>query len=265
MDRIADYVFVRPLNQGNYGDFYQAATPSRLGVAAEFVTVKVLAASTSGEAFKRATKELRAFSKVHSPFLVTLYDAGQEGDRFYYSMEYLPLGTLAAPARALERGEILAALADASRAAHALHEAGLAHRDIEPANILLHEGGAKLSDLGLAQLLQPGLTVTSVGPIGAVEYMDPSILHGSRASRASDIWSLGVTLHRALTGTGVFGELPPNDPLLAVSRVLNTRPVISGTLSPAEVAVLESCLAPDPADRYPTADALAYSLDELAK
>ena len=95
---------------------------------------------------------------------------------------------------------------DAALAAHALHERGIAHRDIKPANILLAEDGGRLSDLGLSQLLTPGIVVTGLGQIG-LEFTDPQIMLGAAASRASDIWSLGACLHYAMTGAGVYGDL----------------------------------------------------------
>lgn len=263
MERIADYTLLRALGEGNYGEFYVAAPPERLQLNAEYVAVKVLAGRTTEDAFRRATKELRLFASVQSPYLVRLFDAGQEGETFYYSMEYFPLGSLAAPARPLSREESLRAVAHGARATHALHEAGIVHRDIKPGNIMLHEGGAKLSDLGLAQVVQPGLTVTGMGPIGSVEFMDPAIMRGARASRASDIWSLGVTLHRALTGTGLYGDLDDSEPLLVMRKVLSSAPRIDPTLAPDAAAIVAACLAADPADRPPTALAVAERIELL--
>jgi serine/threonine protein kinase len=263
VERIADYSLLRTLGEGNYGEFYLANPPERLKVNSEYVAVKVLAGRTSDDAFRRATKELRLFAAVQSPYLVALFDAGQEGETFYYSMEYFPLGSLAAPTRPLSHEEVLRAVANAARAAHALHEAGIVHRDIKPGNIMLYEGGAKLSDLGLAQLVQPGLTVTGMGPIGSVEFMDPGIMRGARASRASDIWSIGVTLHRALTGKGLYGELADNEPLLAMRKVLSAAPTIDPSLPPAAYELVTACLAPDPADRPPTAEAVADRIEAL--
>ncbi len=263
MERIADYTLLRSLGEGNYGEFFLAAPPDRLNVTSEYVAVKVLAARTSEDAFRRATKELRLFAAVQSPFLVTLFDAGQEGETFYYSMEYFPMGSLGSPSRPLSRDEVLRAVANAARAAHALHEAGIVHRDIKPGNIMLHENGAKLSDLGLAQLVQPGLTVTGMGPIGSVEFMDPGIMKGARASRASDIWSLGVTLHRGLTGRGLYGELADNEPLLVMRKVLSSSPTIDPTLEAGAAALVAVCLSPDPADRPPTAAVVAERIEAL--
>jgi eukaryotic-like serine/threonine-protein kinase len=263
MDKIADYRLVRSLGGGSHGEFFLAEPPTRLGLDAEYVAVKVMAGQTQDDAFRRATRELRLFAQVKSPHLVTLYDAGQEGGRFYYAMEYLPLGSLAAPARPLDRAHTLRAVADACRAAHVLHEAGIAHRSIKPANILLTEEGGKLSDLGLAQVLQPGMTVTGMGPIGSVEYLDPAILAGERAGRSSDLWSIGVTLHRAITGEGVYGELPENEPLVAIRKVLSSDPVLSDRLSADERALIEACLAADAADRPATALEVAERIDAL--
>jgi serine/threonine protein kinase len=264
VDSIADYQLVRSLGEGNHGEFFLAAPPKRLPVDAEYVAVKVLSAPTTDDAFRRATRELRLFASVHSPYLVTLYDAGQDGGRFFYSMQYFPLGSLMAPARELSEAEILRAVAHASLAANALHEAGVVHRGIKPANILLSEDGAKLSDLGLAQVLTPGLSVTGIGPIGSLEFVDPAILRGEPASRSSDIWSLGATLHRALTGHGIYGDLPDDDVGLAVRRVLSTAPQIDDSLPGPQAELIRACLAPDPAERPATAEELAHRLEALS-
>src|SRR6185437_7377668 len=126
--------------------------------------VKVLSGASSQDTFRRATRELAAFAAVSSPDLVTLFDAGQQGDELYYSMEYFPGGSLAAPQQPPPREVVLSAMAGAARAAHALHEAGLAHNDIKPGNVMLPaDGGGKLADLGLSRVLTPGMTVSGLG------------------------------------------------------------------------------------------------------
>ena len=110
----------------------------------------------------------------------------------------------------------------------------------------------------------PTQTMTGLGSIGAVEYVEPAILTGQPATRASDVWSLGATLHRALAGEGVYGEMPLNDPLLCVRKVLSSRPKISQELTTEETALVERCLAPDPQDRPNDAPTLARELEVLA-
>jgi serine/threonine protein kinase len=264
VDGIADYEFVRPLGQGNQGRFYLARTPERLPVEAEYVAVKVLEGDATQDAFRAATRELRAFAAVRSPYLVRLFDAGQQARTFFYVMEYMPLGSLGTPARALTRLETLRAVTHAALAADALHEAGLVHRDIKPENVLLHEDGAKLCDLGLAQFISPGRTLSRLGPVESLEYLDPAILRGERPGRSTDIWALGITLHRALTGLGVYRDLSEGDPLLAIRRVVNTPPQLDPSLAPAEAALISRCLAADRGDRPPTAKAVADAISELS-
>jgi serine/threonine protein kinase len=264
VDQIADYQLVRPLGAANYGEFYLAVPPPRLNLTDEYVTVKVLSGMSSDDAFRRASRELRAFASVQSPHLVTLYDAGQEGTAFFYSMEYSPLGTLAEPARPVAPADIDRAVAAAARAAHSLHEAGVLHRAINPATVMLVEDGTitgKLTDLGLAEIVNPGQTATTVGGVGSVEFINPGILLGEHASRASDIWSLGATLHRARTGHGLFGELPP-EPLSAIRKVLSGQPQIDPSLPDAERAIVERCVGEAPT-RFTTALELADALDSL--
>jgi serine/threonine protein kinase len=261
---IADYQFIKVLGAGNNGVFYLAGRPERLRIEADFVAVKVLSGANSQDTFRRATRELAAFAAVRSPHLVTLYDAGQQGDDLYYSMEYLPGGSLADPAEPLRPQVTLSAVADAARAADALHEAGIAHNDIKPGNVLLAESGSKLSDLGLSRLLTPGLTITGLGSAGSVEYLDPAVIRGELPSRATDIFALGATLHRALAGQGLYGTLPEDDTVVAMRRVLSRPPVIAAQLPAGVRDVIAAAINENPAARPVTALDLAGRLDALA-
>jgi eukaryotic-like serine/threonine-protein kinase len=263
LEGIADYRFLRSLGQANHGEFFLASPPARLGLLDAYVTVKVVDGPTPADTFRRATRELRAFAVVICPQLVTIHDAGQDGDRFYYAMEHTDLGSLGRPAQALQRAQVLTAVADAARAASALHQAGMAHRDIQPTNVWLYPEGGKLADLGLAQVLEQS-TVTGLGQIGSVEFMDPDILRGQSASQATDIWALGATLHWALTGHGLFGVLPPDEPLLGIRAVLSGAPTLASSLRPQDRAVVERCLAP-PATRFATAADVAAAIDALPR
>jgi eukaryotic-like serine/threonine-protein kinase len=263
-DGIADYQFIDVLGSGNHGVFYLARRPERLPSGDELVAVKVLSGVSGQDTFRRATRELAAFAAVRSPFLVTLYDAGQQGDEMYYSMEYLAGGSLARPAEPVRRPAALAAVACAARAADALHEAGIAHNDIKPGNVLLHPGGAKLADLGLSRLLTPGLTITGLGTTASVEYIDPALIRGAAPSRASDIFALGATLHRVLTGDGLYGDLPPDSSLVAMRRVLSRPATVSPRLDPAAAALITSAITEDEASRPATAGQLADRIEALA-
>ena len=264
MDGIADYRFLRQLGEGAHGAFYLAVPPARLKVGAEYVAVKVLSGASDEDNLRRATRELRAFAAATSPHLVQLLDAGRQGDSFFYAMEYCEFGSLASPREPMHHDQVVQASAQAARGAHALHGVGLVHRSIKPANVLLYPSGARLADLGLVQALHPTQTLTGFGPVGAVEYIDPALLSGEPASPASDIWSLGVTLHRALTGEGIYGELPLSDPLLSVRRVLTQVPELSPRLEGPVAAVVARCLAPATSERPESARELARELESLS-
>jgi eukaryotic-like serine/threonine-protein kinase len=258
---IADYQVVRLIGVGNNGRYFLARPPARLGISDEYVAVKVFTTPASEQAYELSVRELRAFAAVDSPYLVRVYDAVL-ADSFVLATEYLPLGSLAQPARPVSRPEVLAAVRHAALATHALHEAGLAHCDIKPANILLSDDGAKLTDLGLARFLAPGATLTRMTQVESVEFVDPSILRGDRPSRATEVWALGATLHKALAGGGLYGELPASSPLLTIRKVMSTEPVVDPSLAAEEAALVQDCLAPGD-QRLPTAAMVAERLKTI--
>jgi serine/threonine protein kinase len=263
MKGVADYTFVRTLGEGGHGVFYLATPPPRLGVDTAYVGVKVLRGANDPDGLRRATRELRAFAAAESPYLVRLLDAGRDGDFFFYATEYCEGGSLADPASPLDRAAVLTAVAQAAHGAEGLHVLGIVHRGIKPANILLHADSARLADLGLAQTFQPGQTMTALGSMTAVEYVEPGLLAGEPATPATDIWSLGVTLHRALTGHGVYGEMPASDPLLSIRKVLSKEPALSPELDPRDAAVISGCLQQSPANRPASARELAVWLESI--
>ncbi|MDH3684203.1 MAG: protein kinase, partial [Acidimicrobiia bacterium] len=208
MSGIADYEFVQLLGEGSHGSCWMARCPARLGLDVDHVSVKTLVHNATDVDFERLSTELRHYSSVPSPELVPLYDVGQQGGMLYYAGQYFPDGSLAQPARPFSRAAVLSALSDAALAAHALHEAGLAHRSIKPGNVLIDGDRAKLGDIGLSHVLKPGQTVTGLDHIGSIEYLAPELIQGQAASRATDIWALGATMHKVLTGRPIYPDVP---------------------------------------------------------
>ena len=244
---IAGYEVVRQLGEGGRGRCYLVRPSARLRLADEFVVLKIFNDRVSEHAFERGVRELRAFAAVPSEHLVPVYDAVLEAS-FGLVMEYFPLGSLAAPARPPARAEVLTALEHAARAVHAVHEAGRAHGGIRPGNVLLAENatgviGGRLADPELSRVLAPGTALTGMGRAGAIEFTDPELLAGARPSRRTEVWALGATIHRALSGAGLHGELPDPQPLLAIRRLLTSRPQVHPGLGPGEAALVRDCIA----------------------
>ena len=269
---IADYRTVRALGAGSHGTCYLAVPPARLQLDVEHVALKVFSNPCGEDAFHRGVRELRSFAAVRSPHLVHLYEAAL-GDLFMYAMDYFPGGSMAAPSMPLQRDQALAVLECAARGAHDMHEAGLVHSDIKPANVLIAGGdragttaspAGVLSDLGLARVITAATAVSGIGSSASLEYADPDTLVGQTPSRATDIWALGATIHRTLTGEGLYGELPDMQPLVAIRTVQSTKPRISRTLSPAERDLVSECLAPH-SDRFRTAAELADRISEVRR
>ncbi len=244
MRSIADYEFVRPLGSGEHGQCFLARRPQRLPVEVESVAVKVLYGESTADTFRRATRELKAVAALTSPYLVEIYDAGQHDGIFYYSMRYLPGGTLAGPAEPLERSAALAAVADAARGLADMHAARLVHTAVKPSNVLIEGGVGRLADPGLAPLFTPGVTLTAGGPSTGVEYSDPELLRGDPPKPAHDVWSLGLLVHWVATGAGGYGELPAGDGLAALRHVVSTPPVPSASLPAPLRDLVRECLAP---------------------
>lgn len=261
MDKIADYELIRSLGPGGRGDYYLARTPKRLPVNEEHVAVKVITDAREG-AFQRASRELNAFASVQSPYLVSLYDAGQQDGAFYYATEYLPAGSLRDQQVPVKDRSAFTALAHAARAAQTLHDAGMVHRDIGPGNVLLTENGGKLSDLDLTVKVAPGNDAAGMPAITSVEFTDPALLGEGEPNPASDVWSLGATLHWMAAGTGLYGALPTGDPVRTLRQVLTSTPRAAAGLDSDVDALVGTCIG-DVAAR-PTAGQVADRLEALA-
>ena len=267
MEGVGDYAFLRELGRGAHGRVYLARTPGRLGVDTDQVAVKVLSGPAADDAFDAVVARLSAVDALRSEHLVRLYDVGLDAGNLFYSMEYHRRGSLAAPMTQLSRPPRLHAVARAARAAHELHEAGIVHRSVSPSNVLLARTGAVLAEPGVGHLVTQGRTIAGLGRgAGGVslELVDPRVMRGEPAGRASDIWSLGVTLHLALAGCGLFPALVSADPLLAVRIYMRSQPEPDESLSETERAIVVRAVQADPARRYGTAAELADDIERVA-
>ena len=264
------YRIEAPIARGGFGAVYRAVQLS----LDRPVALKLLAPhlADNPEFVARFLREAKVAAALHHPNLVAIYDVGQQGKQLYYAMELVEGTDLEAvikqegfvpPRRAAEIASGVA------RALEAAAKAGIVHRDVKPANVLLtREGGVKLADLGLAKAAEAedgtGNLTLKKKVIGSPNYMSPEQAQDIRtATPRSDVYSLGATLLHVLSGRVPFGT---GSPVEVLARVLRDPPEVpellpSGEkLDPALRGLLLRALAKDPAQR-PDAAGLAAALD----
>src|SRR5881275_2985645 len=175
------------------------------------VAVKVLASHFAADAAaaERFQREARAASRVSDhPHVVTIYDIGEHEDTAFIVMEYLPGGTLADRLKSgdpIPRPTALRWLEEAASALDHAHRAGIVHRDVKPANLLLDANGRlAVGDFGIARMAaDSGVTATGV-VLGTAAYLSPEQALGRPTTAASDRYALAVVAYELLTGHRPF-------------------------------------------------------------
>jgi len=210
--------------------------------------------------------EAHAAASLNDPNIVSVYDFGQDEHGPYIVMELVDgedLATILRRNGPLGVRQAARLTADVARALSAAHARGIVHRDVKPGNILVStDGRVKVTDFGIAralaeaQMTLPGLT------LGSVHYFSPEQARGEQTTAASDTFSLGIVLYEALTGRRPFeGD---SAAAIAVARLSGPAPdpsaVMSGIPAPL-VAIDRRSLALEPADRFPSAAAMADALE----
>jgi len=210
-ERIGHYDVFEQLGRGGMGTVYRARH-SRLQ---KDVALKVLTCRSQAQsvAIARFEREMAAIGRLQHPNVVTAFDAGEEGGIWYLSMELVDGFDLAALTKDGGRLEIADACEIARQAAVGLqhaHSLGLVHRDVKPSNLMLaaaHDGttGVKVLDLGLALIgdaVSQEEQLTDEGQLmGTLDFMAPEQTIDTHAvDHRADIYSLGATLYRMITG-----------------------------------------------------------------
>ncbi|MHB8452934.1 MAG: serine/threonine-protein kinase, partial [Mycobacteriales bacterium] len=256
------------IGRGGFGVVYRAHRPG----LSRFEAIKILTVAVPGDTVARARfeEECRAMGTLSGhPNIVDIYDYGvTRAGHLYLTMAYMTGGSLASrldrtgPLSWTEAAQIGVAL---SRALVAAHERGVLHRDIKPENVLLSDHGQpKLADFGLARLIQQEPRAGSALMLTPA-HAAPEILAGEPASPASDIYSLGSTLFTLVAGAPAFVR-PAESGLLALFSRVTTEPVpdLSGRgVPPGFCAIIERAMEKAPAQRYPSAGALAQDLESV--
>ena len=257
------YEIVREIARGGMANVY-LADDKKLDRP---VALKVLSAELSRDpAFvERFRLEAQSAGSLNDPNIVAVYDWGQEQSTSFIVMEYVEGHTLR---DVINEGPVAADQAaritgDIAKALAAAHRAGVVHRDIKPGNVLITPTGqVKVTDFGIARANGVGDGLTKTGAVmGTATYFSPEQAQGVAVDARSDIYSLGVVLYEMITGVVPFA----GDSAVSVAYLHVREPVKAPSqrrrdLSPALEAIILTCLAKDPIDRYQSADLLRADL-----
>ena len=273
--QIAGYVIDRLLGAGGGGTVYRAVRAGSEHTVAIKLLNRRLGAGRGAPEAQRAWRELHLLSQLRLPCLPHVHDYDEHEGRLYIVTDYvdgLPLAEYCEEHKldCEARVKLLAAVADCVQT---LHEHGVIHRDVKPANVIINPHGQPIIiDLGIAALLTDDVmeTLTAEGaPIGSPAFMAPEQARGERdkISTRSDVYSLGATAYYILTGE------PPHDMTAtiheAVRRVAQDDPrdprELDRTLPKPLASVLWKAVSPKPADRYASAAGLAADPEALAQ
>jgi len=260
------YRVLHQLGMGGMGSVWLARDTSldRL-VAVKSVRASLGSDGTDGSGFggsgpslgeQRAMREARLIARVNHSHAVAIYDVVTHQHQPWLVMEYVPSQNLSelvrgrgplAPDRAAEIGaQVGSALVDA-------HRAGIVHRDVKPANVLIAEdGAAKITDFGIARGLDE-VTLTVTGAMwGTPAYFAPEVASGSAPTAKADVWSLGATLYFAVEGAPPYGT--DGGALVLLGRIAH-QPVPAPTQAGSLTPVLARLLDRDPDSRPTMAEA----------
>jgi tRNA A-37 threonylcarbamoyl transferase component Bud32 len=253
------------IGRGAMGVVYKASQPE---LKRQVAVKMILAGEYADEAsLQRFRVEAIAAARLEHEGIVRIHDTGSRDGRPYLVMEYVAGGSLkdrldGTPWPARKAADLVQQLAAIVQAAH---DRQIVHRDLKPANILLtKEGRPKITDFGLAKLLDGGPAMSTSGAIlGTPSYMAPEQAagHSKEVGPAADIYALGAILYELLTGRPPFRGATAADTVL---QVLQNHPVPPRALNPQTDPNLETvclkCLNKDPGQRYTSAAALADDL-----
>jgi len=269
----AGHLIEAVIGQGGMGVVYRARN---LALDRERA-LKVLAPGLSADdRFReRFRRESRLAASIEHPNVIPVHQAGEEAGHLFLVMRLVEgsdLRQAIALNGPLEPGAAAEVISDVAAALDAAHAAGLIHRDVKPANVLVgggvDAGRVFLTDFGISRTTRSAAeTVTGTGEvIGTADFIAPEQIAGEEVDRRADVYALGGVLHFTLTGEPPFPRENELATLFAHANAPRPQPsAIRKGLSPRFDGIVAKAMAVEPEDRFPTAGALARALNALVE
>ncbi|MFC9895675.1 serine/threonine-protein kinase [Nocardia sp. NPDC127579] len=260
------YRLTDPIGTGAMGVVWRATDVRlrRTVAVKQLILAPGLSRSAALEAKLRAMREGRIAARLHHPNAITVFDVAEEDGQPWLVMEYMNAPSLAAKLsgkQTLPPGEVARIGAQAAAALSAAHEAGIMHRDVKPANLLVADDGTvKITDFGISRAVGD-VTVTATGFLaGTPAYLAPEVARGENPEPSSDVFALGSTLYAAVEGAPPFGEGDnPLAVLHSVARGEIPAPKNAGALAPVLLRLLAPVI-----DARPTMREAREALEAVA-
>jgi len=238
------------------------------------VAVKVLHAHLNAreEIRRRFDREAHAVARLHHPFILDVYDfSGPLADPSYLVTEFIRGQTLRvfAEAHPFDPPELAAAcLLPIAEALQHAHQAGVVHRDLKPENVMVRDDGVvKLTDFGIAALLDPDEKFTMTGSIlGSPAHLAPETIEGKPVDPRADLFSFGTILYWLSCGQLPYQAPSPAALLRNILEGKRQDPrTIRPSVSDAQARIIARCLENDPAKRYQSASEVRRELEVLLR
>jgi hypothetical protein len=264
LSRLEKYEILGEIGHGGMATVYRARDTH----LDRLVALKVMHPHLQGakEARARFAREAVTIARLRHPNILEIYDySGEDSETSYIAAELLTGPTLKQLVE--DHADIPAEVAACmtvllARALGAAHAEGVIHRDVKPENVLLHEAReVKLTDFGIAQLVDMQGMTTTGQVLGSPGHMAPEQIEGKECDERSDLFSLGTVLYLLATGTLPFQGKNPHHVLKQIVEgnyrdPLRMKPQIGGRLR----AIIMKCLEVEPAKRYANAGELEADL-----
>ena len=237
------------------------------------VAIKILREDLSQDAEfrRRFHDESQAVAMLSHPNIMAVYDVSRSSELEYIVMELIDGITLKQymqkKGNKLNWREALHFITQIVKALGHAHSRGIIHRDIKPHNIMvLRDGSVKVADFGIARLASGGHSTLTQEALGSVHYISPEQARGSHIDARSDLYSTGVVLYEMIAGRLPFEG---DTPVAVAIQHINSIPLSPRELDPSIPEALEEitmkAMAPNPANRYRSADEMLADLEEFRK